>query len=73
MLLDSIVCSGEEAIRRVIEAIDELEAGRAAMDAPALAVRIAAIWSMVAEIHPDLARLASRYRDQPGQPPDQDS
>ncbi len=65
MLLDSIMCSGEEdAIRRVVEAIDELEAERAATDASVLAARIAAIWSMVGEIHPEMARLASRYRDQ---------
>ena len=50
------------ALRRVAEAIDRLEADRGNTDAADLAARIAAVWSMVSEIDPDLARLASRYQ-----------
>ena len=45
-----------------MEAIDQLEADRAAADSADLEARIAAIWSMVSEIDPELARLASGYR-----------
>lgn len=59
---DSTVCSIEGgALRRVAEAIDRLEADRQNTDATDLAARIAALWSMVSEIDPELARLASRY------------
>ena len=50
------------ALRRVAEAIDRLEADRGNTDAADLDARIAAVWSMVSEIDPDLARLASRYQ-----------
>ena len=43
------------------EAIDRLEADRANTGAADLAARIAAVWSMVAEIDPELARLVSGY------------
>jgi hypothetical protein len=59
------VCSTEEsALRRVAEAIDQLEADCARSATADLAARVAALWSMVGEIHPDLARRASGY-DQP--------
>ena len=59
---DSTVCSIEgDALRRVAEAIDQLEAARQNTDAADLEARIAAVWSMVTEIDPDLARLVSRY------------
>ena len=59
---DSTVCSSEgDALRRVAEAIDRLEADRGNTDAADLAARIAAVWSMVSEIDPELARLASGY------------
>jgi hypothetical protein len=45
----------------VAEAIDRLEADRLVADAAGLEARVAAIWSMVSEIDPELARLASRY------------
>jgi hypothetical protein len=55
---DSMVCSIEgRALQRVAEAIDRLEADRQNTDA--------AVWSMVSEIDPELARLASGY-DKPG-------
>jgi hypothetical protein len=56
------VCSSEDAgLRRVAEAIDQLEADRAGAAAADLEARVAAIWSMVSEINPELARLTSRY------------
>ena len=48
------------------EAIDQLEADRAQAGAADLEARVAAVWSMVGEIDPDLARRASGY----GQPAD---
>jgi hypothetical protein len=45
----------------VAEAIDRLDAERRDADPARLAAQIAAIWAMVAEIDPKLARLASRY------------
>jgi hypothetical protein len=45
-----------------MEAIDQLEADRAVADPADLEARIAAVWSMVSEIDPELARLASGYR-----------
>jgi hypothetical protein len=63
---DSTVCSIEGgALRRVTEAIDRLEADRRNADTADLTARIAAVWSMVTEIDPELARLASGY-DKPG-------
>jgi hypothetical protein len=58
------VCSiDDSALRRVAEAIDQLEADRQGADAADLEARIAAVWSMVSEIDPELARLASRYEN----------
>ena len=42
-------------------AIDQLEADRASVAPADLEARVAAVWSMVSEIHPELARLASGY------------
>jgi hypothetical protein len=64
---DSTVCSIEGgALRRVAEAIDRLEAelqnaGRQSADEADLEARVAAVWSMVTEIDPTLARIASGY------------
>jgi hypothetical protein len=59
----STVCSNEgDALQRVAEAIDRLEADRGNTDAADLEARIAAVWSMVTEIDPELARLASGYQ-----------
>ena len=56
------MCSIDEAsVRRVAEAIDRLDAERKDSDPAQLAAQIAAIWAMVTEIDPKLARLASRY------------
>jgi hypothetical protein len=63
---DSMVCSIDgDALRRVAEAIERLEADRQNTDAADLEARVAAVWSMVSEIDPELARLASGY-DKPG-------
>ena len=59
---DSTVCSSDGgALQRVAEAIDRLEADRVNTDAADLEARVAALWSMVTEIDPELARLASGY------------
>jgi hypothetical protein len=61
------VCSiDESAFRRVAEAIDELDAARKYADSAHLAAQVAAVWAMVGEIDPELARLASRYADPAG-------
>jgi hypothetical protein len=45
----------------VAEAIDQLDADRKSADSADLEARIAAVWAMVREIDPELARLASKY------------
>ena len=56
------MCSIDEAaLSRVAQAIDQLEADRRAAGAADLEARIAAVWSMVREIDPELARLVSGY------------
>ena len=61
------MCSTDEsALRRVAEAIDQLDADRNSADSAALAARIAAVWAMVRDIDPELARLASRYANPSG-------
>jgi hypothetical protein len=60
----SMMCSTKDAaLRRVAEAIDQLEADRRVTDAADLEARVAAIWSMVSDIDPELARLVSGYRN----------
>ncbi|MGH3161100.1 MAG: hypothetical protein ACRDPF_31885 [Streptosporangiaceae bacterium] len=54
------------ALRRLAEAIDQLDADRKSADAAALEARIAAVWAMVREIDPELARLTSKYANPPG-------
>jgi hypothetical protein len=62
-----MVCSiDESAFRRLAEAIDQLDADRRSADAAALEARIAAVWAMVREIDPELARLTSKYANPPG-------
>ena len=57
-----MVCStGESALRRVAEAIDQLDADRKSADSATLAARIATVWAMVREIDPELARLVAKY------------
>ena len=43
------------------EAIDQLDADRRSADPADLAAQVAAIWAMVSEIDPELARLVSGY------------
>jgi hypothetical protein len=58
------VCSiDESALRRVAEAIEQLDAARKHADSSDLEARVAAIWAMVGELDPELARLASGYAD----------
>ena len=57
-----MVCSTDEAaLRRVAEAIDQLDADRRSADPADLAAQVAASWAMVRDIDPELARLASGY------------
>jgi hypothetical protein len=51
----------ESALRRVAEAIEQLDADRGSADSSRLEAQVAAIWAMVGEIDPELARLASGY------------
>ena len=61
-----MVCSIDgSAFRRLAEAIDQLDADRKSADAVALEARIAAVWAMVREIDPELARLTSKYANPP--------
>jgi hypothetical protein len=62
-----MVCSiDESALRRLADAIDRLDADRKSADSAALAAQIAAVWAMVREIDPQLARLASKYANPDG-------
>jgi hypothetical protein len=62
-----MVCSIDgSAFRRLAEAIDQLDADRKSADSAALEARIAAVWAMVREIDPELARLTSKYANPPG-------
>ena len=62
-----MVCSIDgSAFRRLAEAIDQLDADRKSADAAVLEARIAAVWAMVREIDPELARLTSKYANPPG-------
>jgi hypothetical protein len=61
------VCSiDESALKRVAEAIDQLDADRKSAGSSGLEARIAAVWAMVREIDPELARLVSGYASPPG-------
>jgi hypothetical protein len=53
----------ERALRRVADAIEELDASRRVADPEELEVRVAALWAMVGALDPKLAKLASRYAD----------
>jgi hypothetical protein len=50
----------------VAEAIDQLDADRTSADSASLEARIAAVWAMVREIDPQLARLVSKYANPSG-------
>ncbi len=61
------MCSiDESALQRVAEAIDQLDADRKRADSSGLEAQVAAIWAMVRELDPELARLASGYVRPPG-------
>ena len=48
------------------EAIDQLDADRKSADSSDLEARIAAVWAMVRDIDPELARLAAKYANPSG-------
>ena len=63
------MCSIDEtALQLVAEAIDKLEADHRSGATSVLEEQVAAVWAMVRDIDPELARRASRY----AQPPDHD-
>jgi hypothetical protein len=55
----------QPALRRLAEAIDRLDADRKNADAAALEAHVAAVWAMVRELDPGLARLIAGYAAPP--------
>jgi hypothetical protein len=56
------VCSIEGgAIARVISAIDQLAEDAAGLAFAELSARVAAIWAMLADLDPEVARLQAAY------------
>ena len=53
----------EPALKRVTDAIERLDASRATGDVLALQAQVAAVWALVGEADPELAKQASRYAD----------
>jgi hypothetical protein len=51
----------ELALKSVTDAIEQLDEIRRRAGADDLEGQVAAVWAMVGEIHPELAKLASRY------------
>jgi len=51
----------ELALQHVTEAIDELDALLRSTDAADFEAEVAAVWALVGEMNPELAKLASRY------------
>ena len=47
------------------EAIDQLDASRKSAGSSGLEAQVAAVWALVSEIDPELARLAARYASPP--------
>jgi hypothetical protein len=52
---------GELALKGVTEAIDRLDASLRNADSRDLEGQVAAVWALVGEMDPELAKLASRY------------
>ncbi len=61
------MCSSEGGtVAEVISAIDRLaEDAEAGLAAPELSARVAAIWAMLADLDPEVARLRAAY-EHPG-------
>jgi hypothetical protein len=51
----------ESALKRVTDAIEELDESRRADDPRDLEAQVAAVWAMVGAMDPELARIASQY------------
>lgn len=61
-----MVCSIDEAaLRRLVEAIERLDAERKRAGSSGLEAQVAAVWAMVRELDPELARLVSKYASPP--------
>jgi hypothetical protein len=56
-----VYSSRELALKCVAEAIEQLDASRRTADSADLEAQVAAVWALVGEMDPELARVASRY------------
>jgi hypothetical protein len=57
----TVYSTQELALQQVTEAIDELDAMLRSTNSADLEVQVAAVWELVGEMNPELAKLASRY------------
>jgi hypothetical protein len=57
----TVYSTRELALKGVTEAIEELDAVRRSRGAGDLEAQVAAVWAMVRELDPELAKVASRY------------
>ena len=57
----TVYSTGELALQGVTDAIEQLDAVRRHGGADDLEDQVAAVWAMVGEVDPELAKLASRY------------
>ena len=66
----SPVCSNVgDAINRVTAAIDQLASdAHGDLSEPELAARVAALWQLISQLDPELARRTAGYAEQPGGP-----
>jgi len=55
----------EDTLASVTNAIDELDAWRQQADPADLPARVAAVWALIAELDPELAKSAARYAGTP--------
>jgi hypothetical protein len=57
----TVYSTQELALKSVTDAIEQLDAIRRGAGAQDLEGRVAAVWAMVGEVHPELAKVAARY------------
>ena len=57
----TVYSTRELALKSVTEAIDALEARRHGLDPADLETQVAAVWTIMAEMDPELAKHAARY------------
>jgi hypothetical protein len=56
-----VYSTGEIALKSVTDAIEQLDAMRKHAGAHDLEGQVAAVWAMVGEVDPELAKVASKY------------